>query len=57
MKIGHTHCRRGKKVIVFLRDGTRLLRRYGEHRDKYVTFLDGPPIALKRIRTVADYRP
>ena len=54
---GHTTVRSGKRVIVYLQDGSRLLRRFKERSSKYMSFFDGPDIPIKTVATITIYKP
>ena len=50
---GHLHVSRGKRVIVHLRDGSKIEARFKEHRDRMLLFVDHPPVATKLVRTIS----
>lgn len=54
---GHKSVARGCTALVRLRDGTVLIDKFLEDRDRYLVFAEHGRIASDRIATVTPYRP
>ena len=54
---GHTRCTKGKKVILHMRDGTKLIGKFDSHTDRFIR-LQGVanPIRTDDIRTMTIWR-
>lgn len=48
--------RQGKRVIVHLRDGTKVVAKFKERRDRELLFYDHDPIPTEHVRTISIYR-
>jgi hypothetical protein len=49
---GHTSVRKGKAVIVFMRDGRQILGQFSEQRGRFIVLTDGTKIAKSELRCV-----
>jgi len=49
---GHTSVRKGKAVIVFMRDGRQILGQFSEQRGRFIVLADGTKIAKSELRCV-----
>lgn len=54
---GHFSVQRGKKVKVFLKDGTNFIARFKEKKGKYILFYDHKEINSAIARTLTIYKP
>ena len=48
---------RGKRVIVYLQDGTKEIRKFKENTKKFLRFFDGPDIPASQVATITIYKP
>lgn len=55
--VNHTHFRKGKKVVVILRDGRKFMGKYVERRRRTVIIENHKPFRVDDIRTIIFYRP
>ena len=49
---GHTAVKKGKSVIVFLKDGTQIRGQYAENRGRFIVLADGTRIQKVDLRCV-----
>ena len=49
---GHTAVKKGKAVIVFLKDGTKIRGQYAENRGRFIVLADGTRIQKVDLRCV-----
>lgn len=56
MPLGHTAAHRGKRVLVILRDGTRLVDRFEERNDRQVRLRKHGWIDKEDLRSLSIYR-
>ena len=49
---GHTAVKKGKAVIVFLKDGTQIRGQYAENRGRFIVLADGTRIQKVDLRCV-----
>lgn len=54
-KGGHTHAHRGKKVILFFHDGTKLVTRYQSHKSG-VIFTDAGKFTTRECYKLSIYK-
>ncbi len=56
MRLGHTACRRGKRVRIILRDGTALVDQFMERSDKAIYLKNTGKISKKDMRSFSIYK-
>jgi len=49
---GHTSVRKGKSVIVFMRDGQQIRGKFSEQRGRFIVLANGTKIAKSDLRCV-----
>jgi hypothetical protein len=53
---GHMSVQRGKTVMVHLRDGRKLIKKFLEQNNNYVYFMDNTRQRKDEIRTISIYK-
>lgn len=53
---GHMSVQKGKTVMVHLKDGRKLIKKFQDHTDKYVYFMDKTRKRTDQIRTISIYK-
>lgn len=56
MRIGHTTVRRNKRVMVFMRDGSKIIDRFLSSDDDAVYLKEHGRILKRKLRSVAIYK-
>lgn len=57
MRLGHTGCHPGKKVLIILRDGSQMIGKFKDRTKKHVFLMDGRKIFKGDIRVFSFYNP
>lgn len=53
---GHFTVRSGKRVMLHMADGTKIIAKFKEKHIKYISFFDFHDVALVDIRTITIYK-
>lgn len=53
---GHTQVSRGKRVIVYMQDGTRFINKFFENNKRSITFMDGSTVRRRDVATLTIYK-
>lgn len=55
-KQGHFTVRSGKRVLVHMNDGRKLIAKFKEKRSRVITFFDHADIAINEVRTLTIHK-
>lgn len=56
MRTGHLSVPQGMRVLVVMKDGNHLIRKFKERKGRFVHFSDGDSITTDKIRTLSIYK-
>ncbi len=53
---GHTAVRRGKRVLVVMKDGNHFVAKFKDRKSRHIEFLDHDPVEKSEVRGISPYK-
>lgn len=50
---GHMSVQQGKRVVVWMRDGTKFIAQFKEHKSRYIIFFDHRSVRKEAVSTLS----